>query len=260
MLLFDLLEYNLFYIFFKKYSLLIVIMAKNKNIDICKYNIKLTNNNKNSLYVLTIFCVIALLFRNKFNINVERVLLFILLLSLLLVISKNWVISLIGSVILFLLFNLLLNIQVRKSLYVEKFNNSDKEDKKEEVKNKIEEKKEELKKKIDSSDFLNELTAKMQDYSNNKDIKAAANGLNGLLNQLDGGIPIKSSDKKETKQLDVSTEEYENEEKFDPMKRAQKETYELINMVDALKNTMETLAPVLSQGKEIMNMFESFKM
>ena len=223
-------------------------MAKNKNIDICKYNIKLTNNNKNSLYILTIFCVIALLFRNKFNINVERVLLFILLLSLLLVISKNWVI------------NLLLNTQIRRSLYVEKFNNSDKEDKKEEVKNKIEEKKEELKKKIDSSDFLNELTTKMQDYSNNKDIKAAANGLNGLLNQLDGGIPIKSSDKKETKQLDVSTEEYENEEKFDPMKRAQKETYELINMVDALKNTMETLAPVLSQGKEIMNMFENFKM
>ena len=44
------------------------------------------------------------------------------------------------------------------------------------------------------------------------------------------------------------------------MKKAQKETYELINMVDSLKNTMETLSPVLSQGKEIMNMFENFKM
>ena len=39
-----------------------------------------------------------------------------------------------------------------------------------------------------------------------------------------------------------------------------KDTYELINMVDSLKNTMETLAPVLTQGKEIMNMFENFKL
>ena len=240
-------------------------MAKNKSIDICKYNINLNDNNKNSLYALTIFCVIALLFRNKYSINIERVLLFILLLSLLLVISKNWVVSLTGSVILFLLFNLLLNEQVKRNLDIEKFDNSDIKEKKEEIKKKaetnIEEKKEELKKKIDSSDFLNDLTAKMQDYSNNKDIKAAANGLNGLLNQLDGGIPIKSSDKKETKRkLDIPTEEYEDEGKFDPMRKAQKETYELINMVDALKNTMETLAPVLTQGKEIMNMFESFKM
>ena len=44
------------------------------------------------------------------------------------------------------------------------------------------------------------------------------------------------------------------------MRKAQQDTYELINMVDSLKNTMETLAPVLSQGKEIMNMFENFKM
>lgn len=100
----------------------------------------------------------------------------------------------------------------------------------------------------------------MQDYAKNKDVKSAADGLNGLLSQLDGGIPIKPTDKKETDKMDVPTEEFEDEGKFDPMKKAQKETYELINMVDALKNTMETLAPVLSQGKEIMNMFESFKM
>jgi len=237
-------------------------MAKNKNIDIGKYNIKLNDGKKNSLYIITIFCLIALLFRNKLSINIERVLLFILILSLLLVITKNWVISLLSSVLLFLLFNLLLNLQIKKA-EIESFE-STMNQKKEEVKNKVasslEEKKEEMKKKLDNSDFLNDLTAKMQDYSKNKDVKAAADGLQGLLNQLDGGIPIKESDKKETKKLDIPTEEYEDEGKFDPMRKAQKETYELINMVNALKNTMETLAPVLSQGKEIMNMFESFKM
>lgn len=119
-------------------------MAKNKTIDICKYDIKLTNNSKFSLYFLTIFCVIALLFRKKFNINVERLFLFILLLSLLLVISKNWVVSLIGSTILFLLFNLLLNTQIKK-FPLERFDN---QEKKEENKVNVEEKKEELKKKI----------------------------------------------------------------------------------------------------------------
>ena len=68
---------------------------------------------------------------------------------------------------------------------------------------------------------------------------------------------IKVSKRKPGRTLLVSNE-YKDENKFDPMKKAQKDTYELINMVDSLKNTMETLAPVLSQGKEIMDMFENF--
>ena len=71
---------------------------------------------------------------------------------------------------------------------------------------------------------------------------------------------LKDSDTKETDKLNVDAKELSDEKKFDPMRNAQKDTYELINMVDSLKNTMETLAPVLSQGKEIMNMFENFKM
>ncbi len=239
-------------------------MAKNnKSIDISKYNIKLTEKNKYVLFVIIILCVIALLFKNKFNIHVERVLLFLIIFNLLVVITKNWVISVITTVILFLLFNLLLNSQIKYNR-IENFDNSDDKEKKsvskEEIKKNIEEKKEEIKKKVDSSDFINQLTSKMQDYSNNKDIKSAADGLQDLLNQLDGGIKLKDSDTKETDKLNVDSNEYKDENKFDPMKKAQKDTYELINMVDSLKNTMETLAPVLSQGKEIMNMFENFKM
>ena len=44
------------------------------------------------------------------------------------------------------------------------------------------------------------------------------------------------------------------------MKKAQQEVYELVDSMSALKDAMETLAPVLSQGKEIMGMFENFKL
>ena len=241
-------------------------MTKNKkSIDISNYNIKLNEQQKNTLFVLIIICLIGLLFRKKLNINVERILLFITLFSLLIVVTKNWVISIVTTVILFLLFNLLLNTQIKNN-NIENFDNSKEDikekvdDKKDDIKNKLEEKKEELKKKIDSSDFINEITAKMQDYTNNKDVQSAANGLQDLLKQLDGGIKLKDSDTKETDKLNVDTKELSDEKKFDPMRKAQQDTYELINMVDSLKNTMETLAPVLIQAKEIMNMFENFKM
>jgi hypothetical protein len=245
-------------------------MTKNKkSIDISNYNIKLNEQQKNTLFVLIIVCLIGLLFKKKLNINVERILLFITLFSLLIVVTKNWVISVVTTVILFLLFNLLLNTQIKNN-NIENFDNTNEDkqndvkkkvdDKKNEVKNSLEEKKDELKKKIDSSDFINEITSKMQNYTDNKDVQSAANGLQDLLKQLDGGIKLKDSDTQETDKLNVDAKELSDEKKFDPMRKAQKDTYELINMVDSLKNTMETLAPVLSQGKEIMNMFENFKM
>ena len=228
-------------------------MPKNNSIDISKFNIKLSENNKLSLYALIIFCLVALLFRKKLTINVERVFLYIILLSLLLSITKNWLVSLIVATLLFLIFNLFINTQ-NNNIYQENFDNSDT------MKKELEAKKEEITKKIDSSDFINNITEKMKEYQNDKDVQKAANGLQNLLSQLDGGIEIKKTDKEETSKLDVDTEEFKDEDKPDPMKKAQKETYELINMVESLKNTMETLAPVLTQGKEIMNMFENFKM
>ena len=100
----------------------------------------------------------------------------------------------------------------------------------------------------------------MKNLQDNGNMEKAAEGLQDLLKQLDGGIEIKKSDKEETKKLNVNPNDYKDEDKPDPMRKAQKETYELINMVDSLKTTMESLAPVLSQGKEIMNMFENFKL
>ena len=50
-------------------------MTKNKkSIDISNYNIKLNEQQKNTLFVLIIVCLIGLLFKKKLNINVERIL------------------------------------------------------------------------------------------------------------------------------------------------------------------------------------------
>ena len=164
-------------------------MPKNNSIDISKFNIKLSENNKLSLYALIIFCLIGLLFRKKLTINVERVFLYIILLSLLLSITKNWVISLIVATLLFLIFNLFINNQ-NNNIYQENFDNS------ETMKKELEAKKEEIAKKIDSSDFINNITEKMKEYQNDKDVQKAANGLQNLLSQLDGGIEIKKLTKK----------------------------------------------------------------
>ncbi len=229
----------------------------NKLIDINKYYINLNEKNKLYLFSLIIICLIILLFKNLLNIQIERILLFIIIFSLIISITKNWLITIITTFILFLLINLFINTHFIPN-YIESFDNSDSNNNSNN--NDLNSKKEDLKNKLNSSDFINDLTLKMQDYSNNKDMQSAAEGLQKLLQQLDGGIDLKEKDKKETDKLNVNTDDFKDEQKFDPMKKAQQDTYELINMVDSLKNTMETLAPVLTQGKEIMNMFENLKM
>ena len=44
------------------------------------------------------------------------------------------------------------------------------------------------------------------------------------------------------------------------LKQAQKEAYELIDTVNALKDTVNTLAPVLQEGKKLMGIFENLKL
>jgi ABC-type multidrug transport system fused ATPase/permease subunit len=231
----------------------------NRLIDMNKYNMNLSDVHKLILYGLIIFLMIVLLFKNKYNILVEKTLLFIVLFLLILSITKNIVVTLVTSIILFLILNLFINFNQKKynqNQNIESFDNSTTE----KIKNKLESKKEELKNKLDSSKLLEDFTEKMKNLEGNDNMEKAAQGLQDLLKQLDGGIEIKKSDKEETTTLNVNPDDYKDEDKPDAMRKAQKETYELINMVDSLKTTMESLAPVLSQGKEIMNMFENFKL
>lgn len=228
------------------------MVKNNKAFNVQQFNMDLKPKTKNTLFFIIILALIILLFRKSYGIHLERVLLIIILFCLLLALTKNWLFSLIGTVILFLLFNLMHVMQMKNNNSIENFDNSKSED--------LEAKKEELKAKLGDSDILKQITQKMSDYENDPNIQKAAGGIQELMKKLDGGIELKESDTKETGKMDVPTEEFQDEKKNYPLKQAQQEVYELVNTIDTLKNTMETLAPVLSQGKELMNMFENFKL
>jgi hypothetical protein len=107
----------------------------------------------------------------------------------------------------------------------------------------------------DTKEFINELEAIMTPES-----KKASNNIKDLLKQANGGIKLTDDDVKESKVLGINTDELTNDKKPNALRDAQKETYELINTVNTLKDTLMTLSPVLSEGKKLMNMFESVKL
>jgi hypothetical protein len=83
--------------------------------------------------------------------------------------------------------------------------------------------------------------------------------LKELMDKLDGNVPITKEDKEETGKLDVPLEKYKNEKAVDPLKKAQMDTYALIDTINTLKDTITTLSPVLTEGKKLMGMFESLQ-
>lgn len=148
----------------------------NKLIDMNKYNMNLSDVHKLILYGLIIFLMIVLLFRNKYNILVEKTLLFIILFLLILSITKNIVVTLVTSIILFLILNLFINFNQKKynqnlnqNQNIESFDNSTNE----KIKNKLESKKEELKNKLDSSKLLEDFTEKMKNLEGNVNMEKA---------------------------------------------------------------------------------------
>ena len=164
----------------------------------------------------------------------EKFLVFIILFLIFLIISKNYLISFIGSIIIFLLINLLMN-----------------------YKNTIENFKDTI---LDEEHNIN---SNLPDFSKNvfshPDVSSASLNIQNLLKTVNGGIELKEDDLKETSPLNISLEKYSNDNKPNALKQAQIETYQLIDTVSALKDTITTLSPVLEEGKKLMSMFESFK-
>ena len=173
-------------------------MTKN-SFNINKYNIKLNDTYKLILYGIIALCFILLLLKKNLNIYIEKLNLFVLILSLIIIITKNLFVSILTSIILFLILNLLFNLNKKKNNYkIESFsNNETSQNNSDNLKEKLEEKKDELMKKLESSNFLDNITKQMQDLQSSDKAKNAVDGLNDLLAQLDGGIKINDSDKKE---------------------------------------------------------------
>jgi hypothetical protein len=230
-----------------------------KSLDMSKFNMQFKRKSLLIIVLIISIFVLLILFKNKLNINIytEKVLVFFILYLLCLIISKNMVYSLVGAILLFLVINLMIN----NKNFVENFENKDDNDNDNYEKldsgdgDDDDDKEKEEFSNDNTKEFINELEAIMTPES-----KKASNNIKDLLKQANGGIKLTDDDVKESKALGINTDELSNDKKPNALRDAQKETYELINTVNTLKDTLMTLSPVLSEGKKLMNMFESVKL
>jgi hypothetical protein len=194
------------------------------------FNLNIGINETRILLTIVIILIIILLFRKKFNITLEKIIVFSILFLLFLIITKNIVVTLISASIIFLLINLIMKYRYT----IEKF---------ESIKN--------LEKEEPVLD-LNNIFA-------NDSVKKSGENIQELLKQINGGIELKDTDIVETGEIKVNADKYSDDKKPNALRDSQKEAYELINTVSALKDTITTLAPVLAEGRKIMDLFQSLK-
>lgn len=203
------------------------------------FNIELKTNHTRLLLTILVILVIILLFRRNIHTILEKFIIFLILFVLLLILTKNLIVTLFGSLVIFSLINL--NMEYKKT--IENFED-------------LNEKAEITDKKIDLS------VEPPVDFGifNNETVKKSSEGIQDLLKKINGGIELKDEDIKETKdKLNVDSTKYSDDKKPNALKVAQKEAYELIDTVNALKDTISTLSPVLMEGKKLMSLFETLK-
>lgn len=188
---------------------------------------KKTNEmNKNCMIIilLIVILLVILLFKNKMqmNKNLEAFIVFMIIYLVLFLITNNWKYSLIGSIMIFLVIYLIMRKGYPKKSY-ENFEN------------------------------------KEGDEPLNKQAKKAADNIQEVLHKMNGGLELKKEDTTETEPMGVSTSQFSSDKKPNALKEAQKETFELINTINTLKDTIDTLSPVLKEGKKLMDMFENIR-
>lgn len=238
-----------------------------------KYNSDITDCALQWIIVLAIILVLLFIwkkrnipskeiFNEKYNI-IDQIFIFIILLFFIMIVTRNFNYSIICTIIIYIIYWCSRSISENfnnKKIYgrsIEKFQNESSEEEEEENTN--HEKKEKKITVEDLNSALGNIDSNIEKYKNDKDVQKAAEGIKDLVKKLNGGIAIQKSDLQETKPLGVDTSNYKDENKNTALQQAQKETYQLIDSVSALKDTITTLTPVLSQGKDIMNMFQSLK-
>ncbi len=241
-----------------------------KNAEDFKFGkINVDKNLHIGLILLIAVIFIAFVFRKLIEEWVESILLFVLLFTLTLLITKNVLYSAIIGFILYFIFKSLMN-SFRK---VEKFANSSKNNQKKEDKEDDEEEVVEKKnindKKKKSEKFENgklektNLNIEESPITKNEvmDLDQAAKAMEKFGDLLNGGIKLNDDDKNETGPLDIDFKSSKyNKEGKSALQQAQIETYQLMDTVKNLEDTIKSLSPVLTEGKKVMDMFNTFKM
>lgn len=247
------------------------IVEKTQKISVGR--IPMDKDLKVGLVAIIILLIFGLLIRNIISELIEKLFIFLILFSLSFLISHNWMISFVVALFLYLLIE-----KMRESSRKEGFKNADDEEPKEEETTETfetddAETDKEFEKKLSKNEKTNKNieTSKVtkrekKDMDDNHD-DAIANlskmetEVKQLNEKFEGGIRLKDEDMSETKPLNVDFRNTKySEEKMNPHKRAQIESYQLMDSIKQLETTMKSLNPVLSQGKKLMDMYENFKL
>jgi hypothetical protein len=212
-----------------------------KNFNLNYFKIQFTNEQIRVILITIVIFVVILLFRTQFAFIFEKIIIFGIIFLLILIISKNLIITVFSSCIIFLLLNLMMGYKYT----VENFQNEI-----EKINNEVEK----TEKKVNNNEVVIN-----KDIFDTDMFKKSASGIQDFLKKVNGGIELKDDDLKETGELGIDTKKYSDDKKPNVLKQAQKEAYELIDTVNALKDTVNTLTPVLQEGKKLMGIFENLK-
>lgn len=233
---------------------------------------KLTSNKVSNLSVqnknyLTIFIILLVLLRifyiNTFSIT-QHLLNIVLIFSILFMILKNIKCSLKYTIVIIVAYLFLVYYVMRNNYGFENFENEDanevggkgyKKDVKKDVKKEEDDGKDGLRAELDA--LIKKFESDHKSGKNNID----SSKLEKYTEKLKGGIELNDDDTTENEPVGIDTTEMLHDEiKPDPLKKAQKETYELIDTIGILKETVQSLNPVLSEGKKVMDLFKGLNM
>ncbi len=213
-------------------------------------SIKLDRDLKMGLIVIILLLIFGLLIKNIISEIIQKVFTFFIIFTICILLTKNAVISLIVSIILYMIVQSIMN----SSFKMEKFKNEKDEDEEKKEKN------ENIDQEPITQKEIGDLDSATQSLEID-DISKATHGLEKLGKMLNGKIQLKDEDKEETKPLNIDFRNTKYaEEKDTPLSKAQKETYDLLNTVKGLEDTIKTLSPVLKEGKRIMDLYQSLNM
>ncbi len=226
---------------------------------------KLTSNKISNLSVqnrnyLLSFIVVLILLRifyiNTFSVT-QHLLNIVLIFSILFMILKNIKCALKYTVLIVVLYVAFVYYVMRNNYGFENFENS--EDEKVEIKEKSNEKKGDGKDAMRAE--LDALIKKFESQHKSGASNIDTSKIEKYTDQLKGKIELKDDDTTENEPVGIDTSQMMHDEiKPDPLKKAQKETYELIDTIGILKETVQSLNPVLSEGKKVMDLFKGLNM
>lgn len=224
--------------------------------------LNMDNDTKTGLITLFVILLIGLLLKNIISEFIQTLFVFGLIFVFGLLWTKNIVISIVLTCIIYVIWD-----WVSKNYFKQEgFKNKNK--KKKELKEEEDEEDEDKDKEEDEGEDFENLEDTNKNLVNepvseveSSDMDIAAKNLEQFGEMLDGKIEIKSGDKRESKPLNIDfrNTKYTEEPTKYSFAKAQKETYELMNTMKTLQDTIKTMSPLLAEGQKVMSMFDNFK-